>query len=143
MIKYNPIPQSQWWVQTSAFSHYFTQFSGIKDTAQAIDYPDGQAVRIHKLTGPRNIDPVQMSCPFDPDQHADIVDFWKAYGCEFLTITVTPVTCGEDPEPLPGGKILVIPEAKMNELTFAQVNRSQAEVSMINLGFLVNTYTYQ
>lgn len=143
MIKYSPIPTSQWWVQTSAWSHYFTTFTGIQDEAQPMDYADGQTIRINKLVGPRNINPIQISCPFDPIQHADIVDFWKAYGCDFITITVTPVTCGEDPEPLPGGRTLVIPEAKMNGLQFAQVDRAQAQVSMIQASFVLNNYTYQ
>jgi hypothetical protein len=143
MLSYSPIPTSQWWVQTSAWSHYFTTFSGISDQAQPIDFPDGQTIRIHKLVGPRNIGPLTLSCPFDPIAHGDIVDYWKAYSCDFLTIIATPVTCGEDPTPLQNTRVLTVPEAKMNGLTFAQVDRASAAVSMIQLSFVVNNYTYQ
>jgi hypothetical protein len=143
MIKYNPITQSQWWVQTSAWSHYFTKFTGIDDTADTSDYPDGQTARKYNLVGPRKIAPVSFSAPFDPILHADIVDYWKAYGCDFITIIVTPVTCGEDPQPLAGGRQLILPEVKLNKIKFAEVDRAQAQVSMIEIAAVVNTYTYQ
>lgn len=150
MIKYSPIPTSQWWVQTSAFSHYFTKFSGIQDQAQSVDYADGQSVRIQKLIGPRSIQPITLSTPFDPVLHADVIDFWRGYSsdgtnsmCAFITVTITPVTCGETPEPLPGGRIIILPECKLNSVKFGEVDRSQPAVSMIELGFTVNDYSYQ
>lgn len=142
MLIYEPSTQSQFWVQTSAWDHYFTTFSGIKDQASTSQYPDGQIGRIFNLRGPRTVQPITLSVPFDPIRHADIVDMWKATQCDFQTIIVTPVTCGEYPEPLPGSRVLVIPDAQMTSLTFMNVDRSSANVAMMEIGFVANTYTY-
>ena len=92
MLKYKPITQAQYWIQCSGFTnHYFTTFSGIRDTSGTTQYADGVRGRIFQLKGPRTLAEVTISTPFDPEKHADIVDFWKTYDCSFVTLTVTPV----------------------------------------------------
>lgn len=141
MITYRPATQGQFWVQASPFSHYFTSFSGIKDTASTSTYADGVRGRIFQLRGPKTISEATVSTPFDPEKHYDIVDFWKAYNCEFITITVTPVTCGEDPQPR-GQRAIVIPDAQLSVLSFGQVDRTSGNVSTIELTFVMDSFTF-
>lgn len=141
MITYRPATQSQFWVQASPFSHYFTSFSGIKDTASTSQYADGVRGRIFQLRGPKTISEATVSTPFDPEKHYDIVDFWKAYNCEFITLTVTPVTCGEDPSPR-GQRAIVIPDAQITVLSFGQVDRTSGNASTLELTFVMDNFTF-
>lgn len=141
MLSYKISTQAQYWVQASPFQHFFTTFSGIRDTAATSQYPDGVTARIKNLRGPRTLAEVTVATPFDPIQHANIVDFWKAYGCEFLSLAVTPVTCGEDPQPL-GQRTIIVPDAQMTSLSFGQVDRSSSNPSTIELTFVIDTFTY-
>jgi hypothetical protein len=141
MISYKPITQSQFWIQASPFQHYFTNFSGIKDTAGTSQYADGIRARIFNIRGPRTLSEVTVSAPFDPEKHVDIVDFWKAYGCEFVTLTITPVSCGEDPQPI-GQRTITIPDAQITSLSFGQADRTSTNVATIELTFVMDTFTY-
>lgn len=141
MITYRPATQSQYWVQASPFSHFFTSFSGIKDTAATSQYADGVRGRIFQLRGPKTLSESTISTPFDPEKHYDIVDFWKAYNCEFITVTITPVTCGEDPQPR-GQRAIIIPDAQISVLSFGQVDRSSSNVSTLELTFVMDNFTY-
>lgn len=141
MLNIKPVTQSQFWIQASVWSHYFTNFSGIRDTAGTSQYADGVRGRIFNLRGPRTLAEVTLSTPFDPEAHADIVDFWKTYGCEYLTLTVTPVSCGEDPQPI-GQRTIVVPDAQMTALNFGTVDRTSSNVSTIELVFVMDTFTY-
>jgi hypothetical protein len=80
MLSYKPVTQSQFWIQASPFQHYFTNFSGIRDTAGTSQYADGVRGRIFNIRGPRTLSEVTVTVPFDPEKHADIVDFWKSDG---------------------------------------------------------------
>jgi hypothetical protein len=84
---------------------------------------------------------VTVTVPFDPEKHADIVDFWKAYGCEFVTLTITPVSCGEDPQPV-GQRTITIPDAQMTSLNFGTADRTSSNVSTLELTFVMDTFTY-
>lgn len=141
MITYRPATQSQFWVQASPFSHFFTSFSGIKDTAATSQYADGVRGRVFQLRGPKTLSEATVSSPFDPEKHYDIVDFWKSYNCEFITVTVTPVTCGEDPKPR-GQRAIVIPDAQITSLSFGQVDRTSGQPATIELTFVMDNFTY-
>lgn len=141
MLSYKPLAQSQFWIQASPFQHFFTSFSGIRDTAGTSQYADGMRGRIFNLRGPKTLSEVTIVTPFDPIRHADIVDFWKSYGCEFVTLAVTPVTCGEDPQPL-GQRTIIIPDAQMSSLNFGQADRTSANPSTLELTFVLDTFTY-
>lgn len=142
MISYKISTQGQFWIQASPFQHFFTNFSGIRDTSGTSQYADGVRGRIFNLKGPRTLAEVTVSTPFDPDKHADIVDFWKSSGCEYITLTITPVTCGEDPQPLPGGRTITIPDAQITSLNFGTVDRTSSNPSTIELTFVMDTFTY-
>lgn len=143
MIKYRPITQSQWWVQCASFSNYFTTFSGIKDTASTSQYADGSNNRIYQLKGPRTLSEVTISTPFDPVLHKNIIDTWKNTGCEFLTLTVTPIDCnGENPQRLAGSSQIIMPEAQLTSLTFGQADKTSSNVSMLELTFVLDSFQY-
>lgn len=142
MIKYRPVTQSQFWVQCASFSHYFTTFSGIKDTASTSQYSDGSTNRIYQLKGPRTLSEVTISTPFDPERHADIIDFWKQFGCEFLTLTVTPIDCSGTPARLPGARQIIMPESQLTSVSFGQVDKTSSNVSMLEMNFVLDSFQY-
>jgi len=142
MIQIRPASQSQFYVQASPWSHYFTSFSGIKDTAVTAQYADGIRQRVYNVKGPKTLTEMTIATPFDPIQHADVLDFWKSHGCEFITVTITPVTCGEDPQPL-GSRTIILPDAQLTSVNFGAVDRtsgnpSTVEITMVSDNFLYN-----
>lgn len=141
MIQIRPVTQSQFLVTMSPFQHYWTSFTGIKDTATASQYPDGVRQRIYQLRGPKALSEVTFTSPFDPEKHSDVVDFWKSSSCDFIAATVQPVTCGENPQPL-GSRTLIIIDAQMTSLNFGQVDRSSGNPSTIETTLVFNDFTY-
>lgn len=137
-----PVTNSQWKVSFSIAGgeFYFTTFSGIKDNAQTSTYADGQSSIIYNLRGPRQLQQMTLSTPFDPVIHAPIITWWKEYTCELLTIQVQPVDCNS--EPLEGAPPVNVLDAQVVQLNFAQVDRTSSNVSMLELGFVANEFTY-
>lgn len=136
-----PVTNSQYLVEAPELgSYYFTSFSGIKDQAQTSTYADGSSSRIYQLKGPRQLQQFTLSVPFDPEQHRSVVEFWKNQPCKTVSITVTPVTCGDEPTAI--GPKITITDAQLISLSFAQADRTSANVSMLELGFIANDFTY-
>jgi hypothetical protein len=143
MFKIKPITQSQFWVQLGNFEFFFTSFSGIRDTAATSQYADGTSQRVFQLKGPKTLTEATISSPFDPVKHATLVDFWKNYGCEFTTVFITPVTCGDDPGRIPGSRQIIIPDAQLTSLNFGQVDRTSGNASTIEITFVMDTFQYR
>jgi hypothetical protein len=141
MIKIRPSTQSQYLVQASPWAHYFTSFSGIRHTASTAQYADGVTQQIYQLKGPKTLAEFNLAVPFDPTIHFDVIDFWKNSGCDYLSLTVTPVTCGEDPQPL-GTRTIIVPDAQMTSLNFGVVDRTSGNPSTIELTFVGDTFTF-
>lgn len=141
MFQIRPSTQSQFHVQASPWAHYFTSFSGIRDTATTSQYADGQRQRVYNLKSVKTLQEMTIATPFDPIQHADIVDFWKSHGCEFITVAITPVTCGEDPRPL-GSRQIFLPDAQLTSLNFGAVDRTSGNPSTIELTLVSDNFTY-
>jgi hypothetical protein len=141
MLQIRPSTQSQFWVQATPWSHYFTSFSGIQDTAATSQYADGIRQRVYQLKGVKTLREATISTPFDPRVHFDIVDFWKSHGCEYVGITITPVTCGEDPRPL-GSRTIQIPDAQFTALSFGQVDRTSGNPSTIEMTFVMDNFLF-
>jgi hypothetical protein len=141
MLQIKPIVQSQFFVQASPFAHYFLSFSGIRDTAATSQYASGFTQRVYNLKGPKTLSECTVSAAWDPVQMADIVDYWKASTCDFLSLTITPVTCGENPQPL-GTRTIIIPDAQMTSLNFGQVDRTSGNPSTIELTFVGDNFLY-
>lgn len=141
MIQIRPATQSQFYIQASPFAHYFTSFNGIRDTAATSQYADGIRQRTFNLKGPKTLAEMTVSTPFDPVQHADVLDFWKSHGCDFITLTITPVTCGEDPQPL-GTRTLIIPDAQLTSVNGFTIDRTSGQPSTLELTFVGDNFTY-
>lgn len=141
MIKIRPSTQSQYLVTASPWAHYFTSFSGIRHTASTAQYADGVTQQIYQLKGPKTLAEFNLAVPFDPTIHFDVIDFWKTSGCDYLSLTVTPVTCGEDPQPL-GTRTIIVPDAQMTSLNFGIVDRTSGNPSTIELTFVGDTFTF-
>jgi hypothetical protein len=141
MIKIRPSTQSQYLVTASPWAHYFTSFSGIRHTASTAQYADGVTQQIYQLKGPKTLAEFNLAVPFDPTIHFDVIDFWKNSGCDYLSLTVTPVTCGEDPQPL-GTRTIIVPDAQMTSLNFGVVDRTSGNPSTIELTFVGDTFTF-
>jgi hypothetical protein len=141
MIQIRPITQSQWWVQASPWAHYFTSFSGIKDTAATSSYADGVRQRVFNLKGTKTLAEMTIVTPFDPSVHYDIVDFWKSHGCDYITLNITPVTCGENPRPL-GNRSIIIPDAQLTSVNFGQVDKTSGSPSTIEITMVGDNFTF-
>lgn len=144
MARIRPSTQAQFHVQTSLASgeFYFTTFSGITDQAGTTTYADGQVGRIFQLRTAKTIQAFTISTPFDPIIHKPLVDAWLDYQCQPISITVTPVGCGESQSRLENSPQLIINDAQVTSLKFLNVDRAANNVSMIELGFVADTYTY-
>ena len=132
-----PISKSGFIMYVGGLEFFWTQFSGINDSSATGEYANGTGRRIHKVIGPRTIDDVTLTMPYDPLQANQIEQFWLEYDCQFLTITIQPVNCdGEsylgDPYILEGCQLI--------SLTVAEADRESGDVGTIELGFTVNTW---
>lgn len=132
-----PISKSGFTMYVGGLEFFWTQFSGINDVSATGEYANGTGRRIHKVIGPRTVDDVTLTMPYDPEEAVKIEQFWLEYDCAFLTITIQPVNCdGEtslgDPYILEGVQLI--------SLTVAEADRESGDVGTIELGFTVNTW---
>ena len=134
-----PIPKSAFIVTISEMETIWTTFSGIVDTAESGQYANGTGRRIYKVVGPRAIDDVTLSAPYDPSFAHEIEEIWSDYNCEFLTITIQPTTCnGDDSNDTP----YVLYGCQLQSLTVAEMDRESGDVGTIELVFTVNDWNY-
>jgi hypothetical protein len=132
-----PISKSGFIMYVGGLEFFWTQFSGISDTSATGEYANGTGRRIHKVIGPRTIDDVTLTMPYDPLQANQIEQFWLEYDCQFLTITIQPVNCdGESPL----GDPYILEGCQLISLTVAEADRESGDVGTIELGFTVNTW---
>lgn len=139
-----PITNSQYKVSISNVPggpHFFTTFSGIKDNAQTSTYADGQSNIIYNLRGPRQLQQVTMSVPFDPTEHKVLVEWWKLYTCEPVTIQIDVVDCNGTIETGSRQFQITITDAQVVQLNFAQVDRTSSNVSMLEFAFIAHEFT--
>lgn len=139
-----PLTNSQYQVTLSTDSggpYYFTTFSGIKDNAQTSTYADGVSNIIYSLRGPRQLQQVTLSAPFSPSTHKSLIEWWKAYTCESVTIEIKVVDCNGRPvDSAADGMTITVYDAQVTQLNFAQVDRTSSNVSMLELGFVCNYF---
>jgi hypothetical protein len=143
-IKVVPITEADYLVQIVGFGTGFWEtFSGLNDSANSVDYSDGQRNRLYKLVGPRQIDDVTLTKPFNPVDDKNIVDWWRAW-CnstgEELTVSVQPVRyC---PEPTPYGEPIILLGCKPAGLSIGKVDKKSNNVSTLELKLSVDDYTF-
>ena len=119
------------------YTAVFTEFSGVKDTSNSSTYANGTGNRIYHVVGPRTADNVTLTAPYDPGIFKSLEQFWNAYNCQPITITVTPRSC-DGLESAPGGGQYILYECLLNSITTAEVNRESGDVQTIEIAFTVN-----
>jgi hypothetical protein len=133
-----PIAKSSFIVTISGMETIWTTFSGIVDTAESGQYANGTGNRMYKVIGPRAIDDVTLSAPYDPIFAAQIEQIWLTYNCQYITITVQPTTCnGTDRN----GGAYTLNGCQLQQLTVAEMDRESGDVGTIELVFTVNSWT--
>lgn len=134
-----PIPKSAFIVTISGMETIWTKFSGISDKAETGQYANGTGNRIYKVVGPRTIDDVTVTAPYDPALAHTIEQIWSDYNCGFLTITVQPTACDGDTA---NNTAYVLNGCQLEQLTVAEVDRESGDVGTIELVFTVNSWNY-
>lgn len=133
-----PIAKSSFIVTISGMETIWTTFSGIVDTAESGQYANGTGNRIYKVIGPRAIDDVTLSAPYDPLFAATIERIWLKYNCEYITIIIQPTTCNGTTR---NGPPYVLNGCQLQQLTVAEMDRESGDVGTIELVFTVNSWT--
>jgi hypothetical protein len=144
-----PLSQTQYQVRisvgptgTSIDNIYFTSFSGIKDRSQSIQYADGRRQKKYKMMGARDIEDVQLSAPYKPEEHQALIDAWKQYTCEELQIEVQPVACGTsgNAEETPLGEPYILTGCQWLAFEGPEVNKEGNDVSRVMCTFSVDDW---
>lgn len=132
-----PITKAGYIVYVQGVDLFFTTFSGINDTAATGEYANQTGNRIYKVVGPRTLDDVELSSPYDPILAQQAEQFWLDYACEPLTITVQPVRCDGETEV---GPPYILEGCQISNLQVAEVDRESGDVATITLSFTVNSW---
>ena len=137
-----PITKSQYEVSFTAlggptFTSVFTQFSGVNDSSDSTAYANGTGNRLYHVVGPRTADNVTLTAPYDPSIFKALEQFWLAYNCEPITITVTPRDCTGEGAPVGGGQYTMY-ECQFVSITTGDVDRESGDVQTIEVEFTVN-----
>lgn len=154
-----PITQAQYKVTITVGSivtdMYFTTFSGFKDQASTAQYADPQLARMHNIVGPKTLQPMTVSVPFDPDdsKHKGLLESWNKISCQVGNVLITPQRCdvnasglgvaGDAQVAYAGTATLNLQGVRFTSLTVMNVDRSSSNVSMLELGFIADNYQFQ
>ena len=142
-LKVVPITKSDFLVKIPEISEaYWTNFSGVSGSAQSTDYSDGLRRELHKIVGPRQIADVTLSKPYNPVNDLPIIQWWQAW-CNASgkenTVMIQPVNYCPDPEPY--GSAVTLLGCKPSSVNFAAVDKTSAEISTIELGLSVDSFS--
>jgi len=137
-----PITKSQYEVSFTAlggptFTSVFTQFSGVNDSSDSTAYANGTGNRLYHVVGPRTADNVTLTAPYDPGIFKALEQFWLAYNCEPITITVTPRDCTGEGAAAGGGQYIMY-ECQFVSITTGDVDRESGDVQTIEVEYTVN-----
>ncbi|HEY9835421.1 MAG TPA: phage tail protein [Vampirovibrionales bacterium] len=142
-LKVIPITEGDYLVTIEGIAQaYWETFSGVSDTTQVTEYSDGRSNRLHKLIGPRQVENVTLTKPYNPIQDKAIIEWWRKWcsaNGEEVTITVQPVRyC---PDPINHGTATTMLGCKPTSLKYGNVDKKSANISMLELVFAVDDYT--
>jgi hypothetical protein len=137
-----PLVKSQYEVSFTAlngptFTAVFTKFSGVKDNAEESKYANGTGNRLYHVIGPRTVDDVTLTAPYDPTVFKELEQFWIDYNCQPVTVTVTPRDCQGTGSAATGGQYILY-ECQFRSVTTADVDRESGNVQTIECMFTVN-----
>jgi hypothetical protein len=117
----------------------FTKFSGIKDSADSSEYANGTGNRIFKVSGPRKVDNITLTAPYDPSIFKQLEVYWLQYNCTDITVTVTPKDCTGNGS-APGGGEYTCYGCRFISLNTADVDRESGSVQEIEVELTVNEW---
>ena len=132
-----PITKSGFIVYSQGIDLFWTTFSGLNDTAETGTYANQTGNRIYKVVGPRTLDDLELSSPYDPLLAAQAEQFWQDYECDFLTITVQPVKCDGLTEI---GAPYIFEGCQLSSISELEVDRESGDVSTITMSFTANSW---
>lgn len=138
MALLRPITKAQFIVFVNGIEMYFTNFSGINDSAESGSYANGLGNRIFKVSGPRTLDDITLSAPYDPDEAEKVEELWLDYNCEYLTVTVQPVTCGNSFDNI--GSPYILEGCLLQSYKAAEVDRESGDVGTIEITLTANSW---
>lgn len=141
-VKVIPITEADFLVTIEGISQaHWETCSGVTDSTNVTEYSDGQSNRLHKLIGPRQVENVTLSKPYNPEADKALIAWWKRWcsaNGEEVTITMQPVRyC---PDAIPYGSATTMLGCKPSSLKFGNVDKKSANISMIELIFSVDDY---
>lgn len=132
-----PITKASFLMTVEGINLYWTTFSGVSDSAETGQYAQGTGNRIFKVVGPRSIEDVELSSPYDPAISQEVEQFWLDYNCQPLTITIQPVQCDGITA---SGAAYILEGAQLQALTVAEADRESGDVGTITLKLTVNEW---
>lgn len=118
----------------------FTKFSGIKDSSDSSEYPNGTGNRIFKVSGPRKVDNITLTAPYDPTIFKQLELYWLNYNCTDITVTVTPKDCTGNGSAPAGGEYTCY-GCRFISLNTADVDRESGNVQEIEIELTVNEWS--
>jgi hypothetical protein len=133
----NPITKASFLMTVEGINLYWTTFSGVNDSAETGQYAQGTGNRIFKVVGPRSIEDVELTAPYDPEVAQEIEQFWLDYNCAPLTVTIQPVQCDGESS---AGAAYILEGAQLQALTVAEADRESGDVATITLKLTVNSW---
>jgi hypothetical protein len=117
----------------------FTKFSGIKDSSDSSTYANGTGNRLFHLVGPRKMDDITLSSPYDPTLYKQLEQYWLNYNCEYITVTVTPRDCTGNGSAPAGGQYICY-ECRFISINTADVDRESGNPQEIEVQLTVNYF---
>lgn len=131
-----PITKAEFLVYAQGIDLFFTTFNGLNDTAESGSYANGTGNRIYSVVGPRKLDDLELSSPYDPILQQAVEEFWLNYSCAPLVITVQPVLCDGLTE---NGPAYIFEGCLLKSISQIEVDRESSDVSVTTLGFTANS----
>ena len=117
----------------------FTKFSGIKDSSSSGDYANGTGNRIYHVVGPKKVDNITLSAPYDPTIFKQLEIYWLQYNCKEITVTITPKDCVGNGSAPAGGQYTCY-GCQFMSLNTADVDRESSNVQEIEIQLTVNSW---
>lgn len=139
-----PITKGQFLVTLKGIDSYWQTFSGLSDEAQVSEYSDGLSNRNYSLVSSRKLAQMTLTKAFDPVVDGAVVDYYRNF-CDgedvAQTVTIAPVKYCPNPEQI--GKVLTLYGVKPVALKGFEADKTNTDVSMLELTIIADDYEYR
>mgnify|MGYP000214415617 CR=1 FL=1 len=144
MARLKPITQHDYLVTIADFAGYWSTFSGVEDESETDTYSDGITKTLRTVLGPKQIQPVTLEKPFDPEEDAALVEQINAlrYQAQDITVTVEPVRrTPQGPERI-GQKSITLYGCQIVRFMGFEVDTASSDTSLLELELSVDDWAY-